>query len=229
MYLSQYYTLWPSKNYLLVSFLSFWSLAFACQLYCKYFFFWEQEAFVFFLALCTVSLWLCSHIFFHGNPIYFSFSLFFLIIWQSLNSTGFSHTCPLLYFHKSGTIWTSTFKITCWKLPVPPPSFPIRLTSQIPVFAYCLLICCLLFCSLGSFLTSSELCQFTVILIHVVFSPHSTREFLLAGICPEKGLPQIFSLSFVLKSSHRLVLRNCWTSYPCSTLYPQSKPSIASG
>lgn len=182
MYSSQYYTLWPSKNYVLVSFLSFWSSAFACQLYCKCFFFWERAAFVFFLAPCTVSLrsLFCSH-FFHGNPIYFSLSFFFLLIWQSLNSTGFSHTCPLSYFHKSGTIWTYTFKITCWKLPVPPPSFSIRLTSQISVFPHCQLICCLLFCSLGSFLKSCELCQFTVICICAVFSPHSTREYLSVG------------------------------------------------
>lgn len=160
----------------------------------------------------------------------FPFPYFFLLIWQSLNSIGFKHTCPLFYFHKSGTIWIYTFKITCWKLPAPAPSFPLKPISQISVFVHCLLICCLLFCSLGSFLKSCELCQFTVILIHAVFSRHSTRGYLLlAGIYAQKGLPQIFSWSFVLKSSHRHILRNCWTSYPCSTLYPQSKSSIASG
>lgn len=163
--------------------------------------------------------------------MYFPLSLIFLFIWQSLINLGFSHTGPFLYFNMSGTIWTYTFKIVCWKSPVSPTYFPLKLTSQILVFAHCLLISCLLFSSLGSFLKSCELCQIAVILIHVVFSPHSTQWifFLLAGISPEKCLPQIFSWSFVLKSSHRHILRNCWISYPCSTPYPQSKPSAASG
>lgn len=115
-----------------------------------------------------------------GNPSYFSLSLLFLLIWQSINNLGFSHIGPFLYFHKIGTIWICTFKITCWKLPVLPTSLPLKLTSQISVFAHCLLVC-LLFCSLGSFLKSCELCQFTVILINVVFSPHSTSEYFPAG------------------------------------------------
>lgn len=49
------------------------------------------------------------------------------------------------------------------------------------MLAHCLLICCLLFCSLGSFLKSCELCQFTVTLIHVVFSHHSTSEYFSAS------------------------------------------------
>lgn len=114
-----------------------------------------------------------------GNPIYFSLSLFFLLIWQSINRLGFSHIGPFLYFHKSGIIWTYTFKITCWKLPVLPTSFPLKLTSQISVFAHCLPVCYSALRAL--FWKAVNSVKFAVILIHVVFSPHSTSEYFPVG------------------------------------------------
>lgn len=161
-----------------------------------------------------------------GNPIYFSFFLIFLLIWQSLNSLGFSHTGPLLYFRKSGTIWTYTFKIICGKLPVPPTSLSLLLKSQC-LFTACSFVVCysVLWALFWKAVNSVSSQSFPYMLPSALVGP--VNIFLLAGICTEKFLPQIFSWSLYW-SLHTDILRNCWTSYPCSTLYPQPKHSTAS-